>query len=318
MGFEQPAYNSSFNGTGQLEGQPAGSNPWFRTTGVHLGDAFVQGSVVRSGAQAVTVERDGFSDDRWGVVLAEMESPELISIEWDMRVESSNAPAGAFGPFFGVEAYDDDGASLGLLGSLGVDAATGDVLYQLEDSGFLTETGTIVDFGVWHSYRIELNFENVEYQVFIDETLLASTGFVDRVNGLDELSDADIAAIAAAGDSVSQSLFGTAYIDNFVIAHRSLSTIPGDFDLDGSVNLQDFEALKSNFGVVSGATLAMGDANADGTVDLEDFEILKSHFGGTAESVPEPSAFLLLACAGPLLFLVRTSPRAINQYKFPA
>ena len=44
-------------------------------------------------------------------------SQRYVCIDWDMRVQQT--VSAAFGPFFGVEAYDDDAASIGLLGSLG-------------------------------------------------------------------------------------------------------------------------------------------------------------------------------------------------------
>ncbi len=54
----------------------------------------------------------------------------------------------------------------------------------------------------------------------------------------------------------------------------------GDADLDGDVDLDDFVALKSNFG--TGATWAEGDFDGDNDVDLSDFVILKNNFGVTA------------------------------------
>jgi hypothetical protein len=139
-----------------------------------------------------------------------------------MRVERTTGQLGTFGPFFGVEAYDADNSppAIGLLGSLGVDATTGDVLYQFQDTGFFTETGTVVAFGSWRHYSIELNYAAHQYKVFLDNTLLATTGFVDHniiPGGLNHFTDADIAAIAAAGDLASDSLTGTAYFDNFIV-----------------------------------------------------------------------------------------------------
>jgi hypothetical protein len=61
---------------------------------------------------------------------------------------------------------------------------------------------------------------------------------------------------------------------------------PGDADLDGDVDLDDFVALKSNFGV--GTTWGEGDFDGDNDVDLDDFVILKSNFGTAA--IPEPAA----------------------------
>jgi hypothetical protein len=51
-----------------------------------------------------------------------------------------------------------------------------------------------------------------------------------------------------------------------------ITPTPGDANLDGTVDLQDFGVLKANFGGPSGWT--GGDFNADGTIDLQDFGLL--------------------------------------------
>jgi hypothetical protein len=211
-GFEAPDYSTLFSGTGELEGQQG----WIRTSGPALSTAFVQTAIVHSGSQAVQVNRAANSDDRWAVPVTGYPSQPTVLISWDMRVEGPEG--GAFGPFFGVEAYDDSGG-FGLLGSLGVDATTADVLYQSQDTGFLTETGTTVNFGAWNHFDIKLDYSVDEYTVYMNGTPLATTGFVDRSLGLDDFTDANIAAISAAGDSASQALTGTAYFDNFLVMH---------------------------------------------------------------------------------------------------
>ncbi len=55
----------------------------------------------------------------------------------------------------------------------------------------------------------------------------------------------------------------------------------GDSNSDGVVDLQDFGALKDNFGITGGAVWAMGDFVSDGNVDLQDFGALKDNFGKT-------------------------------------
>jgi hypothetical protein len=131
-----------------------------------------------------------------------------------MRVTGAQGPAGTFGPFFGVEAYDDSG-TIGLLGSLGVDATTGDVLYQATGTGVLTETGSVVNFGQWNNFQIKLDYSTDQYTIYRNFGSLGTFGFVDP--GLDQFSDADISALAAAGDAASMALPGTAYFDNFLV-----------------------------------------------------------------------------------------------------
>jgi len=140
-----------------------------------------------------------------------------------------------FGPYFAVEAYDDDanpGGDPALFGSLGVDAATGEVLYQAVGTGFLTTPvgNPTVAFGSWHDYMIELNFAADEYRIFLDNVLLAkqplTAGFVDQAiipGGLNEFTDADIATVAAAGNPASLALTGTAYYDNFLVEESNVA-----------------------------------------------------------------------------------------------
>ena len=59
--------------------------------------------------------------------------------------------------------------------------------------------------------------------------------------------------------------------------------LPGDADGDGDVDLDDFVALKSNFGMTTGAAWSQGNFDGDDDVDLDDFVILKANFGATAQ-----------------------------------
>ena len=83
-------------------------------------------------------------------------------------------------------------------------------------------------------------------------------------------------------------------------------TLYGDANLDGQVNLQDFNRLASNFGASGSGVWSQGDFNYDGNVNLQDFNRLASNFGlsasgpgvtpqdwsALAAAVPEPAAAL--------------------------
>ena len=76
----------------------------------------------------------------------------------------------------------------------------------------------------------------------------------------------------------------------------------GDANLDGQVNLADFNALAANFG--GGERVwSQGDFNYDGVVNLNDFNVMAANFGVTAlgSAVPEPAAPLCALLAAPLL-----------------
>ena len=252
-GFELP-FTTVFGGTGQLEGQvnPAGEGQvippgqWQRTPG-GTSTAVVQSAVFApgGGTQAVRVNRAANNDVRWAVQVDHLGYPDYpnpfppepaqpcLCINWDMRVEQTQGAAGTFGPFFGVEAYDDSGV-IGLLGSLGVDASTGDVLAQdPTQGGALVETGSVVGFGQWNRFQIKLDYSTDQYTVYRNFASLGSFGFVDGA-GLDQFSDADISALSAAGDAASMALTGIAYFDNFLVREGGCPIPePGTFVLIG-------------------------------------------------------------------------------------
>lgn len=232
-GFESPEYS-----VGLLEGQFAstfegvGSAAWVQSPLAGTSTADVQSTVFApgGGSQAVEVNRAAGSDDRWAVPITGAPSLDmpLVCIEWDMLVEESVGPQ-PFGPFFGIEAYDDDAASILRVGSLGVDASTGDVLYTLRDDGvlpgFLLETGATVDFGVWNSFRMVLDYSTDTYFMFLNDESILSAPF--EQDGADQFTDADIAAIAASFDPDSVAATGVAFFDNYrVFETNDFSKIP--------------------------------------------------------------------------------------------
>jgi hypothetical protein len=75
--------------------------------------------------------------------------------------------------------------------------------------------------------------------------------------------------------------------------------LPGDANLDGTVDLTDFGILKANFG--AGDEWLEGDFNVDGQVDLGDFGILKANFGlsGSVAAAPPPAAAFAQVKAAP-------------------
>jgi hypothetical protein len=79
---------------------------------------------------------------------------------------------------------------------------------------------------------------------------------------------------------------------------------PGDVNLDGKVNLDDFGLLKENFGLPYGPA----DFDLKGTVNLTDFGILKENFGkvyAVGSAVPEPATWGLAVLGAALVGLKR-------------
>lgn len=96
---------------------------------------------------------------------------------------------------------------------------------------------------------------------------------------------------------------------------------PGDADHNGVVDAADYIALKSNFGITSGATWGQGDFDQDGDVDRDDLLLLAecfaqntSHsmdFGGIA-GIPEPATLFVMMAAGLPVLLKRRRRRNWN------
>jgi hypothetical protein len=78
------------------------------------------------------------------------------------------------------------------------------------------------------------------------------------------------------------------FADSLTSATVTLRVLfPGDTELDGDVDIDDFLALKEGF--PEGTTRAEGDLDGDGDVDLFDFRLLKDNFGAKAvRSSPLP------------------------------
>lgn len=207
-GFEAPFT------TGNLVGQQG----WLHAGGSST--ATVQTSVVQSGTQAVQVDRAAGSDDRFAVLLTGYSVASPVLIDWDMRVQQSGTNE-TFGPFFGISAYDDNGGSPRLIGSFGVDASTREVLYQRAGDGALLAPGPTVSFGAWNHFQLRLDFTTQFYSFYLNGAQVGlAEGFVDGL--ITHFTDADISALAAAGDSASFALTGTAYFDNYIISDASV------------------------------------------------------------------------------------------------
>ena len=221
-GFEPARFINNLALAGQ-DAPPAGQGPWVKDSGTST--AVVQSTIVAGGAQAVQMTRTAGSnrDTRWGITepFTPTAAENIVRIDFDMRVNQATF-AGTppnhsdFGPAFGLEVYDSTNSTLPLLiGSVTVDATTGDVLFQQANTGILVETGTVVSRNTFHHFTLSVNFTNKTYSVAADGLTLRTEGFVD--NAASRFTDADLANFAATGTS-STTAAGTAFFDNFLIA----------------------------------------------------------------------------------------------------
>ncbi len=286
-------FETGFN-LGALEGQDGWIKASFSPNGSTDPDtssATIQSNVGESGSQGLRVDRAANFDSRWLKSVRGQGFPthRFVLIDWDMKVMGTGAAAGVFGPFLGVDTYDDTG-TLSVLGSLGVDATSGDVLYQ-DNGGELVESGFSVTFGEWNHFQIKLDFALDQYQILLNGTSLLNTGIAFADGPSETFTDADIAAFAASLDAGSQAQTATAYFDNFLVRDVSQA----DFDIDGDVDGTDLALWQNAFG----STLE-ADADLDGDSDGADFLTWQREFAQGAgplaapvSAIPEPSSLTL-------------------------
>lgn len=223
----QPAAGQGYNSGGfeaprfvpltDLNGQDVAAGQW-RKDQFAEGTAIVQPLVGNPG-QAVQLTRpaDEFGDTRYAIPLSPRLTPSgaqsIVRVSWDMNV--SQSPTQPFGPFFGVEGYDEPTAGdIRLAGSLGVDSHTGELLYQ-DESGFITVAeGQLVPFGQWNRYMLEFDYTNQLYSAYYNGVLLVTSPFVDA--GITGMTDAPIATFATDPDALATST-GSALFDNYSI-----------------------------------------------------------------------------------------------------
>ncbi len=123
------------------------------------------------------------------------------------------------------------------------------------------------------------------------------------------------AGITSSAAAAAPGLFGVGFAEASDLGLTNFAGVPvdgdavvfrytrlGDADLSGTVSLDDFTALASNFGGTG--SWIQGDFNFDGNINLDDFTPLAANFGLSAGdaprggAVPEPGAISLIAAAG--------------------
>ena len=224
-GFESPRFSTSFVNpsdptvVGDLRGQDAAVRVWEQAGvagGAAAGTAVVQTGVVQSGLQAVQVTRTS-NDERWAPSFAAspiVPGNGIIAVDWDMRVTQTTVDLTKFGPFFGIESY---GGAVSRLGGLGVDATTGEVLFEDPVNGFSTTADdATVAFGQFNHFTLDYDFSSHTYSVSLNGVVKASgIGFLD--GPVNTFTDADIAALVAAPAAFANDS-GVAYFDNYVVS----------------------------------------------------------------------------------------------------
>ncbi|MEM6748849.1 MAG: glycoside hydrolase [Planctomycetota bacterium] len=119
-----------------------------------------------------------------------------------------------------------------------------------------------------------------------------------------------VAAIQAGSTDSLYDLDGQSGVGESDLTHMITvikQTSFGDFNLDGVVDLLDFDLLAQNFGQTGG--WGQGNGNTDASIDLLDFDLLAQNFGSAGPStVPEPGVAGTLSLATALACSRRRRP----------
>ncbi len=115
---------------------------------------------------------------------------------------------------------------------------------------------------------------------------------------LTPLANLDVRKLSFRLSSTDNGQFGMntpAYfaLDNFFV---DVTTTPGDFDVNGSVELPDLTIWNTHYGVDLKAAFNHGDADKDGDVDGTDFLTWQENFTTVAsitQSIPEPTTLFI-------------------------
>ncbi|MEM7680802.1 MAG: sulfatase-like hydrolase/transferase [Planctomycetota bacterium] len=187
-----------------------------------------------------------------------------------------------------------------------------------QDGGPFGELRLEGDYLQFFDGALELDLGGIDVGVDLDRLSIAGDAYLDgtlrlvTTGGYDPTPYAPHRIVSIdAGSSVSGAFsqiegvaidpdhgWAVTYDAQGVLATAALL---GDFNLDGVVDLLDFDVLASAFGDTQSGW-STGDANGDGVVDLLDFDALAGNFGAASPGVvPEPGSLALTAAAWVLL-----------------
>jgi hypothetical protein len=163
-------------------------------------------------------------------------------------------------------------------------------------------------------YKLQLLFQekccNRAFDILLNDETVVTEMFAPALQGSPEAPNFNSTVLAAAfiheftseSDTLHIQLDGrnTLHADSNAILNgvtlEADPENPGDFNFDGSVDLDDFETLLNN--ILVGDNYTEGDINFSGNVDLHDFASFKTayHAANGAAAVPEPATVWLAAC----------------------
>lgn len=254
-------YNSggfeAFVPTQDLDGQdpapPVGNGPWAQDNGTSTAEVTAVNPIEGSQSVKITRAAGASGNTRWGVVksVAPAGINNVVNIHFDLRAVRE---ANEFGPLFGVEAYDASSGTPKLMGSLLLDASTGQIVCHAANTGAFVGTGTYLDVIVHHHYRLAINFTDKTCSLYADGGLIHTEGFVDVT--ATNFTDAPLATLALATNNNA----GIAYFDNYRIEHTTSQLPYLVWQGDGATNRWEAGGSSNWFDGISDVSFTNGAA----------------------------------------------------------
>jgi autotransporter-associated beta strand protein len=224
---------------GDLRAQDSGVVPWFfsgttnnptlAATATVVNSATggtITGGPVFSGTQAVRVDHyveggpaNNFAgDNRWEPLVSITPSPatNVVKVTWAMNVAVTHGSGN--GPLFGVEGQGNNAGGRIQLGTAGVDATTGEFLYETAGPSPWSIHEPVA--AGWHQYELDFNLQSGTYTALLDGSIEANAIPFIGGGSVTSFTDADITTLtyAAPGNPT-----GTAYFDNYTVTSAPVS-----------------------------------------------------------------------------------------------
>ena len=217
-GFESPVFVVGQPLANQDPAPPVGNGPWRKDAGTSTADVVALNPVQGNKSVKITRSVGATGNTRWAVVKPTNASglDNVVNIDFDMRVLRTANP---FGPLFGIEAYDASIGNPKLIGSLLIDAGSGEIVCHKAITGAHTGTGAYPDLVLHHHYRMAINFTAKTCSLFADGKRIHTENFVDPA--ATSFTDASLVTLAAGPGNDG----GIAFVDNYRI-EQTTSKLP--------------------------------------------------------------------------------------------
>lgn len=239
-GFEPPAYH-----LGVLDQQGS----WLAFPGDMAGAVDVVTTPRKSGVQGMLMNQSVTFDSLeavWPCNATLSSGTDLLSVEWDMRIELGN------GSGWTITLTAANGAPLGMLWVDG-----GNLWYKVWS--FDPQAGNgFLNAGTWGHFRVDLDWSARTTTFMLGSTVIGTQGW----HHAPSRGVAQVALRSLIGGTTDKAAF-----DNFLVSETP-PPCPADFDGSGFVDTDDFDA----FVVAFEQGFIEADFDASGFVDTDDFD----------------------------------------------